>query len=73
MELEVGQQYITRNGSIVTIEHEDGDYPYKFFGLIFGRDDHLGRIAYFASNGQYNITKETVFDIVNVVPKNVCS
>ena len=36
-------------------------------------DDHLGRIAYFALNGQYNITKETIFDIVNVVPENVCS
>lgn len=67
MNLEVGKTYVTRNGSSVTIEHDKGGHPYPFYGLIT-RDDGLGRIAYFASNGSYILSAESVFDIITQAP-----
>ena len=67
--LEVGASYLTRNGSTVTIEHNKGGHPYPFYGLIASHEDPAGRIAYFASNGSYNLGHESVFDITG--PANV--
>lgn len=67
MNLEVGKTYVTRNGLSVTIERDNGGHPFPFYGLI-ASDDGLGRIAYFASNGSYILSAESVFDITTQAP-----
>lgn len=67
MNLEVGKTYETRNGLSVTIEHDKGGHPYPFYGLIRGADG-TGRIAYFASNGSYILSAESIFDITTQAP-----
>lgn len=67
MNLEVGKTYVTRNGLSVKIEHDKGGHPYPFYGRITS-DAGLERIAYFASNGSYILSAESVFDILQVAP-----
>lgn len=69
--IEVGVTYVTRNGSLVTIEHDKGDTLYPFFGMVISGTEEVNRIAYFTHSGQYSIGRETPFDIAkraNVQP-----
>ena len=61
----VGKTYKTKNGSTVTIEHDKGDYQYPFFGTIIGADGTTDRLAYFASNGSYDLRKTSGYSIVS--------
>lgn len=65
--IEVGASYMTRNGSTVTIEHDNGDNLYPFFGMVIGDDGQESRIAYFTHSGKYSISRETGFDIAKRV------
>ncbi|MGJ7474512.1 hypothetical protein ACSFEV_12075 [Pseudomonas fulva] len=61
----VGKTYRTKNGSTVTIEHDKGDYQYPFFGMIIGSDGATDRLAYFASNGSYDMRAASGYSIVS--------
>ena len=64
MNIVVGRDYKTRNGSRVTMEHDKGDPYYPFFGRIIAADGSFDRIAYFAHGGQYNRIGQSGYDIV---------
>ncbi|CAM3898193.1 hypothetical protein CCOS865_02192 [Pseudomonas reidholzensis] len=59
----VGKTYKTKNGSKVTIEHDKGDFQYPFFGRIIGADGAIDRIAYFATNGSYDLRSASGYSI----------
>ncbi|KAA0995487.1 hypothetical protein FQ192_10640 [Pseudomonas sp. ANT_J12] len=61
----VGKTYNTKNGSVVTIEHDKGDYQYPFFGTIIGADGKTDRLAYYAINGSYDLHSDSGYSIAS--------
>lgn len=77
MKLEVGKQYRTRSGAIVSIIHElAGIVPDPFVGIIHGYDDYRSEeVATYGSNGQWDVNSagEKRLDLIEpVVPEPKC-
>jgi len=65
MQLQVGKSYKTRCGGSAFIEKEHIDEPvYQFSGRCFDRDGDTDRIAYWMSNGRYNASIQSGFDLI---------
>ena len=66
MDIKPGNTYRTRNGNIAMVEAEhDGETLWKFSGKCLDKNGSFERIAYWTSNGIYNINHQSSFDIIN--------
>ena len=68
--METGKTYKCRNGKTALITHDISDYDQVFCigGRIYNADGTPDRLAYWTKQGNYNIRKDSEFDIVSACP-----